>query len=869
MEEVNSVPLSNIYLYKNNKLKLIPYLENVFIKNIFCCNYSINILLHYDDEEYNNKLIKLDNDKGYINISYGNNNNNYNNICGYYLTRDLLLYEFYCINHMDEHKYNDRYIKDNNICNKLKNKNYFYVYNIKPFLQYDKQNENVWHYDISKINKNEETNKYIKKRNMKYKNINTYYYGNNIFFGMNNINDICMWEEKEEHKKTKYIYYIPTNNKPEHKHSEYYYIYNHKYNNDNSYISSFVKYLHFPKKVCIESISCGKDHTLFLSRDKNCYAMGCNQFYQINYDKDKNKRKHFFEQPIIICITNKKKKKKDIKYIAAGYTHNLICTYKNELYGWGNNIYHQIWGNKQIVIKKPTLILNRKIIKNEICNNNKFGVLKICCGFSFSCILLKNKKCFLIGTYSNKHTIKKKKKKHHNNKSYHHHNNNNNDDTNYTYEKRPISLLQISKNKKIDDIYSTFYHIFLVENLKLSNMFPTIIHPQKKNKIVYLLFNFKIKKSLSYNIRLDNHSTKIIKKNEKNNIKRKKKCNTLQLNILPPHGDINNENKNNDNKNKNNDNKNKNNDNKNKNNDNIHNNNHNNVQLSFRFNYHSLKDTSNPLCLHKMFDVHTKKFKRIKHKHMLPYLINNNMINQKLYFTLYNNKSYIHFKNQYLMLSSYKGIIKNIIPNNCTLTKKIKIKLIINKPPIYIKKKFISILFYFKGHGRKEKIQLYKGKMNKNKKYIYTNIVLPTHNHNNKINTNNSDHHFNLCQIYFSLGYHFYKSSFPIIIIKPDILNITPNCVSINTYNHIYINMLHLSSNFHTIHVILYNTHLDCIYRKAYYDENTENYFFSLPLIPLTLFQKIKSEFIKFQVFASYNNVEYSQNDILLTVTRF
>ncbi|ETW17872.1 hypothetical protein PFFVO_03224 [Plasmodium falciparum Vietnam Oak-Knoll (FVO)] len=400
-------------------------------------------------------------------------------------------------------------------------------------------------------------------------------------------------------------------------------------------------------------------------------------------------------------------------------------------------------------------------------------------------------------------------------------------------------------------------------------MFPTIIHPQKKNKIVYLLFNFKIKKSLSYNIRLDNHSTKIIKKNEKNNIKRKKKCNTLQLNILPPHGDINNENKNNDNKNKNNDNKNKNNDNKNKNNDNIHNNNHNNVQLSFRFNYHSLKDTSNPLCLHKMFDVHTKKFKRIKHKHMLPYLINNNMINQKLYLTLYNNKSYIHFKNQYLMLSSYKGIIKNIIPNNCTLTKKIKIKLIINKPPIYIKKKFISILFYFKGHGRKEKIQLYKGKMNKNKKYIYTNIVLPTHNHNNKINTNNSDHHFNLCQIYFSLGYHFYKSSFPIIIIKPDILNITPNCVSINTYNHIYINMLHLSSNFHTIHVILYNTHLDCIYRKAYYDENTENYFFSLPLIPLTLFQKIKSEFIKFQVFASYNNVEYSQNDILLTVTRF
>ncbi|ETW33185.1 hypothetical protein PFTANZ_06096 [Plasmodium falciparum Tanzania (2000708)] len=820
MEEVNSVPLSNIYLYKNNKLKLIPYLENVFIKNIFCCNYSINILLHYDDEEYNNKLIKLDNDKGYINISYGNNNNNYNNICGYYLTRDLLLYEFYCINHMDEHKYNDRYIKDNNICNKLKNKNYFYVYNIKPFLQYDKQNENVWHYDISKINKNEETNKYIKKRNMKYKNINTYYYGNNIFFGMNNINDICMWEEKEEHKKTKYIYYIPTNNKPEHKHSEYYYIYNHKYNNDNSYISSFVKYLHFPKKVCIESISCGKDHTLFLSRDKNCYAMGCNQFYQINYDKDKNKRKHFFEQPIIICITNKKKKKKDIKYIAAGYTHNLICTYKNELYGWGNNIYHQIWGNKQIVIKKPTLILNRKIIKNEICNNNKFGVLKICCGFSFSCILLKNKKCFLIGTYSNKHTIKKKKK-------------------NTITINRIIIIIIIIMMIQIILMKKDLYHSYkLVKTKKLmtyTQPFITYFLLKISNYLtcsLQLFIHKKKTKFLSYNIRLDNHSTKIIKKNEKNNIKRKKKCNTLQLNILPPHGDINNENKNNDN---------------------IHNNNHNNVQLSFRFNYHSLKDTSNPLCLHKMFDVHTKKFKRIKHKHMLPYLINNNMINQKLYLTLYNNKSYIHFKNQYLMLSSYKGIIKNIIPNNCTLTKKIKIKLIINKPPIYIKKKFISILFYFKGHGRKEKIQLYKGKMNKNKKYIYTNIVLPTHNHNNKINTNNS--------------YHFYKSSFPIIIIKPDILNITPNCVSINTYNHIYINMLHLSSNFHTIHVILYNTHLDCIYRKAYYDENTENYFFSLPLIPLTLFQKIKSEFIKFQVFASYNNVEYSQNDILLTVT--
>ncbi|SOV16079.1 conserved Plasmodium protein, unknown function [Plasmodium sp. gorilla clade G2] len=886
INELNNAPLSNIYLYKNNKAKLIPYLENVFIKNIFCCNCSINILLHSGQDEYNmNRLIKLKNNKSYINISCCDNK------CGYYLSKDLLLYEFY----------GDRNIKNNNICKDVKNNNYFNIYNIKPILKKDKENKNVWYYDILKINDSDNEN--MKKKEFKYKNINKYFYGNNIFFAINNINDIYMWKEKKEYneknieKKKKFIYNPTDSSKSQ------YYQYNY-IDNNNFYISGFVKYLYFPDKISIEFISCGNNHTLFLSKDKNCYGIGCNKFYQINYHKDRNKTKPFFDQPVIIYITNKKKKKKDIKYIAAGYSHNLICTYKNEIYSWGNNIYHQIFRNRQSVVKKPTLILNkRKIIniiknknniiknknniiknknnkiknknniiknknniiknknnkiknknnkiKNIYNNNNPFEVLKICCGFSFSCILLKNKKCFLIGkTYSNKKLIKKKIIIN-NNKSYHHNNNNYYYTNQMCEKKKSVSLIQICKNKKIDDIYCTFYDIVLVENLKLSNLFPTIIHPQKKNKKVYLFFNFKIKKSISYKIRLNNYCMKVIK-NEKDKIQIKKKCKQIQTNILPTHKNDDNDNNDSDNHNKN----------------NYYYNN--NMQILFHFNYPPFNDKSNPLSLQQMFDVDSKKFKKIKTKHIFPYIINNNMINQKLYLTLYNNNNtYIHFYNKYLMLSSYKGIIKNIIPNNCALKKKIKIKLIINKVPIYINKKFISILFYFKGHGQKDNIQVNKGKMNKNKKSIYTNIILPTYNHNDNIFLNNTHHHFNICEIYFSLGYHFYKSSFPIIIIKPDILNISPSYVSINNNNSIYINMLHLSSNFHTIHVILYNTHLSCIYRKAYYDERTENYFFSLPLIPLTLFQKIKSEFIKFQVFASYNNVEYSQNDILLTVTKF
>ncbi|CRH00306.1 conserved Plasmodium protein, unknown function [Plasmodium relictum] len=811
--------LSNVYLYKNGELELIKELENVFIKRVSTCHNSINIILNFKDKNKYNTLIRLDDENNYsssyLNISY-NDTYDFN-----FITSDLNLYLFY--------KNNRRQEKFNNLNNENTNKKYeksFIVYdkntknlneeatkkengmllkkNIKNILL-SSEKYNVWNYKIENTN-----NKEKKTMNMIFEKI---FFCSSEFYAINRENDAYKWNI--DINKNEIIY---------------------------NYHSKFISYINFSEKEKIIDISCGKNHTLFLSKKKNCYACGGNDNYQVCEEK-----KIFFKEPKLVLLDKKERKK--VKYISAGYSHNLICTQENEIFGWGNNIHGQLLSIDNHFLKTPTLIFNQKIwndlmkkklklkkkkkkehitrnenflkdietkeIYKEIKNNeeideiknlneqffklnnhkykNKMEIQKICCGFSFSVILLKNKNCYILGK------------------------------TKYNFKENSNYPIKINKKKKIDDVFCNFFDIILIDNLKILRTYPIIIEPNC-NSSIFLFFNFKIKSCLDFKIKLMENNLNENKKYIYSKMVKECKNNEELINDNTPI---------NTNKKKN------------------------CIDVFFHFSYDNDKKAYNFDFSH-LFDSFSKNVCNAKSEYSMSCKINRNKINKKLFLILYNSNYYLN-NGENIILSKYEGKIKSIVPDNFALMKNIKIKIKINKPPIHVKKEYINVLYHFKDDTN-EYYKFSKGRMNKKRSYIYTNVSFINNNQSSILKK------FSTCNIYFSFGNNFYLNSFPITIIKPDILNITPNSVNIHENKNINMNMLHLSNQFEYLHVILYNPHLQFIYKKAYYNCEEDNYYFSTPLIPITLFKKIQSDSIKFNVFASYNNIEYSQSEITLTV---
>ncbi|CRG96485.1 conserved Plasmodium protein, unknown function [Plasmodium gallinaceum] len=834
LNEDIKIPLSNVYLYKNGELELIKELENVFIKRVNTCCNSINIVLNSNDKNKYNTLIKLNEanncSSSYLNISY-------NDTCDFnFITSDLNLYLFYNnykrqkefknLNNENSNKQykeeftaNGKNIKNQHEEGSKKDKGILQRRNIKNFLL-NNEKDNVWNYKIENIHEKEK-----KILHIIFEKI---FFCSSEFYGINEEKEVYKWNIDIDNDKIIYNYH-----------------------------SKFINYINFSEKEKIIDISCGKNHALFLSKKKNCYACGSNYNYQVCEEK-----KIFYNKPKLVVLDKKKKKK--VKYISAGYSHNLICTSENEIYGWGNNMHGQLLSSNNNFVKVPSLIFNQNIWNNlmkkkfksknkkkeeliingnkkfheeiktkevyeilesreksfmdekdnekidEIKNlneqffnlnnikcKNKIEIKKICCGFSFSCILLKNKNCYIIG--KTRYNLKE----------------------NFNY---PV---KINKKKKIDNVFCNFFDIILVDHLKILKTYPAIIKSNCKNSI-FLFFNFKIKNCLDFNIKLIENNFKENKKYKYSKIDKECKNNEELINANTLHPIDKNEKENY-------------------------------TEVFFHFNYCNDKIIYN-LSSSNLFDSFSKNLCDIKSEHSVSCKINRNKINKKLFLILYNSIFYLN-SNENIILSNYEGKIKSILPNNLALIKNIKIKIKINKAPIYVKKDYINVLYHFKD-DKNEYYKFSRGRMNKKRKCIYTNTSF--------INSNNSQSstlkQFNRCDIYFSLGNNFYLNSFPITIIKPEILNIIPNNVDVHDNKNVNINMLHLSNKFEYLHVILYNQHLQFIYKKAYYNSKENNYYFSIPLIPVILFKKVQSDFLKFNVFASYNNVEYSKNEIILTV---
>ncbi|SCN25027.1 conserved Plasmodium protein, unknown function [Plasmodium berghei] len=833
--------LSNVYLYKNGEIKLIKELENVFIKNICTCSNSINILLKDEDNinktnknKYNNTLIQINketnekytnlkNGQSYINISYSNT------FINNYVNSDLILYS---IHEPHQQKFKYEFENDKTIEINTKTNTQISINDLRKTLIKTGKN-NVWIYCLKKkqVNTKDEKENLELDHDNNYKNnvytkyiptnCNKVYFCCSEFYAIDDKNNICKWNI-DISNNTNII----------------------KYN----YLSKFLSYIKFPEKII--DISCGYNHALFLSENKNCYAFGSNNIYQVSDKKTK-----YFDIPQLIKINK-------IKYIASGHSHNLICTYKNEIYGWGNNIHKQIYFEEDF-IKTPKLILNQTIWNNinkqakrekkklkeikkvengkpmkEIKNGNKFEVKKLCCGFSFSCILMKNKNCYVIGVTDFM-------------------NNKNGKET------KIQTFKKINKKKKIDNIFCNFFDIILVDHLKITKVFPPIINP-KLDKKINLFFNFKIKCRHNLQIQLANQCLY--------NCKNSKQKSNENIDEIEKEKNETNEK----------------------------------IKIDFYFNYDSENyetDQSNDYeqigeKIKSSLQKYPKYVCNRNNQHCSPLKIDTKNRNKKLLINLICSNVILNY-NKTIYVSEYEGKIKNIVPNNFSLMKNLKIKIKINKVPIHINSDYIYVLYEYVNENNQNKIyKIIKGVMNKKRTQIYSklpillqsdinckqnNMHLPTNKNNGAYENDtcendtfsetcyekdnpNHTHTFTKCNVYYSFGFNFYKNPFSMLFIKPEILNISPNTINLHENNIIHIDMAYISKSFKFIYVILYNTNFNFILTKAYYDSYTNNYRFTTPLISTTLFKQSHHDFINFHVFASYNNAEYSENEIKLTI---
>ncbi|SBS84038.1 conserved Plasmodium protein, unknown function [Plasmodium ovale curtisi] len=519
---------------------------------------------------------------------------------------------------------------------------------------------------------------------------------------------------------------------------------------------------------------------------------------------------------------------------------------------WGScsqaNCTHTMCIQRKVFPDIPNVLQNGRDLTELQCINeaqyelkklkrkNKFELEKICCGFSFSCILLKNKNCYVIGKTNlhKKGNIKMPKK--------------------------------INKKKKIDDIFCNFFHIIVIDHLKIRNIYPAIVQPNL-DKTILLFFNFKIKKEMKFHLKLAyNYLTKRKKKKKRNNHMLDIQDGEVNQNMeLLKDGYISCSNSNQmeeDGKGEKEKGKGK---------QNIMNNLY--TDVFFHFNYDGDETQIAHLSRSKFLNVSSAHSDEQGNECRIPCKINTHIMNKKLLLTLCNSNISINY-NQGIIFSQYEGKIKCIFPNNFALMENIKIKIKINKVPFHVRSDYIYVLYHFTDDEKNELLKYGKGILSKKRTSIFTKMSFVRNDLSGNTYRRNCDHkstadssiisdlmsgdtsyhaphsdndkwtditpQFTKCSMYFSFGQKFYPSSFTVVIIKPDILNITPNYVNLHDNSVINVNMLHLSRDFDFIHVLLYNPYLQFIHIKAYYNSEARNFSFSMPLIPIAIFKKTK-----------------------------
>ena len=141
------------------------------------------------------------------------------------------------------------------------------------------------------------------------------------------------------------------------------------------------KILHFPKKIKIETISCGQNFCILLSTNGICFGYGSNDYGELGI-----KNINFCYNPEE--ITELKKYNERIIQVSCGFKHVICVSVNGRVYTWGNNTYGQL-GHKNNGNNLPLCVdFNEK--------NNRIKILQVCAGFRAS-FFLANKNIYYCG----------------------------------------------------------------------------------------------------------------------------------------------------------------------------------------------------------------------------------------------------------------------------------------------------------------------------------------------------------------------------------------------------------------------------------------------------------------------------------------
>lgn len=824
--------LSNVYLYKNHQMHLINHLENVYIQQINISHSCINIILNNDpsktctlihlNEIYNNKKEnkkEKTKEKSVLSICCDDTWEHH------FLTPNLDLYLFRKENVKSEENKKEEPVPKKRI---LKEREVVEIKNISHILEKTKRSYNdddnnnsddsfILNYLLEKGT--------LKKKKILYIPLEQIFFCNYEFFGINKYGEVYKWI-----KEINFAVNEPNKQVLQ------------ECRQLVRYQSNFINYVRIQEKEQIKQISCGANHTLFLSSKGNCYVSGSNDSYQIGIEGS------FFSNLHLVSLKTEESisiKKKVVVMISAGYAHNLIVTNDNEIYGWGNNIYGQLISPKEPFVKKPKLILNYSIWKDilkkktilkkmkkkkkgnhpdieesdennidkekkeayqnnmhpiqkldrkfykiiQVKKKNKLEIKKICCGFSFSCFLLKNRNCFMLGKskdISTKNCF-------------------------------DIPVKMNHRKREIDDIYCNFFDILLIMHLRIVKVEPSLIKPNSSNSICIFL-NFPLKTYKHIDVELFEWNIANKKNQEK---EEKEEITTTSVHIkLSCIKD----------------------------------------QKKYMFNVKEIPNNDR--------EFYDKTLWEVSSVHSFYRKINSDLMNKKIGICLRNTYCSVKSKNP-ILISNYEGKIKRVIPDNIALLQNVKLKIQIEKSPIYVEKGHIYILLLFLRNSesssinQKETCRIVKGRMNKKRNYLYTNLSF--------INKKDplylkEEPTFHLCKIYFSFSNHFYPYSYQLPIVTPHICYLSPNIIYVNEQEKVVFQMENSNSHFEYVHLILYHPKLKIIHKKASYDYEQKNYFFFMTLFPKYIFNKINSESIEFKVLSSFNKIEYCPSEFSLTI---
>ena len=137
------------------------------------------------------------------------------------------------------------------------------------------------------------------------------------------------------------------------------------------------------KKIKISSISCGYNFYILISSEGKLYSGGTNQHGELASNEENSNSRLTPEEIFQISNLNEK-----IIQVSCGFKHALALSSNNNVYGWGNNSYGQLFSGK--ICKKSEI----KKLNNDNINNK---IIQISAGFRNSFIMNDKHEIFYFG----------------------------------------------------------------------------------------------------------------------------------------------------------------------------------------------------------------------------------------------------------------------------------------------------------------------------------------------------------------------------------------------------------------------------------------------------------------------------------------